>query len=280
MKLVIQPHIALLTKHAKQTIIGPILRAGCGVHLIHTDKFDTDNLGTFDNKIARKNTPIECALKKAYLACELTGCDQGIGSEGSVNSLMGLGVVDEEFLAFVDKEHGIEVVASAKQALSVGLIEANNAEQFAAQLSRYTNKAAHKGKQRVDVSGQKWMIKRNGEWVKGLSITQLHDYATSWPLRIEPDFRAMNSPERQLVISAAAHDLVHRLNALCPSCSSPNFVAKRLPREVHYLPCEMCGQPTTKLPAPLAYCEACKYCAQAPSNQASASAFYCQFCNP
>lgn len=309
---IVHPKIALLTKHGKQDIIAPIMRAAFNSEIVHTQQFDTDTLGSFDHAIARTLSPAECALKKAYLACELTNCEQGIGSEGSFNSLFGMGVIDEECLAFVDVKRNIAFVASAKEAVRLGPIEASDIDNLQEQLNMFSS--AQSGL--VNNNQQKWMLKHSEGWHKGLSSTELLKTVVEWPVYLEPDFRAMHCPARQAVIASAAHNLVIRLQALCPQCSAVNYVPKHVPKHVpkrapnhvpnhaqkhvaehakesaemhvaghraeafQYLPCELCGQQTTKIVPPHPYCDSCGFAEQHQSEETSASAFYCHYCNP
>lgn len=263
--------VSLLTKHGKQNIIAPIFSATFNTTIVHTDKFDTDSLGSFDHKILRMLSPTECALKKAYLSCELSDCQQGLGSEGSVNSMFGIGAVDEEFIAFVDTVNKIEVIASAKKAIALTLIEAKNPEDLANHLSDFTSQANNK---------QKWLLQQGNEWIKGLSSNELLSHISCWPAKIEPDFRAMNCPQRQEVIALATHDLVQRLTSHCPKCEMINFVPKTKQEGAGYLPCELCALPTTKSLPLTRCCDQCGFSEKNTHESLVASAFYCSFCNP
>jgi hypothetical protein len=64
--------VALLTKHDKAGMVAPAL-APLGLEVLATDGFDTDTLGTFSGEVERTLSPLECARRKARLACELTG---------------------------------------------------------------------------------------------------------------------------------------------------------------------------------------------------------------
>lgn len=273
---IVHTKIALLTKHDKQNILSPILQSAFTTSLIHTDKFDTDSLGSFDNKILREVSAVDSAIRKAYLACELTGLEQGLGSEGSFNSVMGLGVLDEEFIAFVDTKQQIEIIASAKQGLPLGAIEARTREELASEFARY------QGGQELDIEqpSQKWMLKQDQQWVKGLSPEDVLANAKQFPVYLEPDFRAMHCPLRQNVIKIAAHDLIHRLKALCPQCAAPNFVAKIKAESIKYLACELCGQATNRVGEASCICDLCGYLESPQTRTETTSAFYCGFCNP
>lgn len=263
--------VSLLTKHGKENIIAPILSELFNVALIHTDKFDTDSLGSFDHKVLRTLNPIECALKKAYLSCELTNCQQGLGSEGSINSHFGVGVVDEEFIAFVDTKSNIEIIAHAKKALSLNVFEVSDANALRMLLSDSTL---------LSNSKQKWLVQQGNEYLKGIASYELESQITRWPAKCEPDLRAMNCPQRQEVIALAMHDLIKRLGAGCPQCEMINFVPKVKQSGFEYLPCELCSLPTNKAVPLSKQCDSCGFTEELDSGPCVASAFYCNFCNP
>lgn len=73
--------IAIITKHGKEKIIGPILQAKLNIPYEHIC-LDTDKFGTFTNEKARKN--IHKSLKqKIKIASKHTKADIIISSEGS-----------------------------------------------------------------------------------------------------------------------------------------------------------------------------------------------------
>ncbi|MDT0593377.1 DUF6671 family protein [Glaciecola petra] len=263
--------ISFLTKHGKERLIESKLSAALSLELLHTDAFDTDTLGTFDLTVPRKLSPVEAALKKAYLACDLTDCDKGLGSEGSFSSFMGLGLQNTEIIAYVDTSKNIEVIASAQQNLPNFVIEADNEIDATEKLKAYQPE-------------QKWMFKSANGWHKGLDAKAIVTEIQSWPASIEPDFRAMHSPYRQKTILAATDNLISRLSAICPQCKRIDFVP--MPSN-EGLPCELCGQATNKPKPPILKCKGCGFIADSnndnkPKEQipAFASAFYCNFCNP
>jgi hypothetical protein len=259
--------VAILTKHAKEALLAPLICDAFGVELIHTDKFDTDSLGTFDNKIARRLSPQDAALKKAYLACELTCCEQGIGSEGSFNSVFPVGTLNEEYLAFVNPGLNIEVVARASSLTALGLLKANSRDELAEKLQRNSLE-------------QRWMIKQDSHYVKGLSFEEVlaqADTDLKFPVELEADFRAMHCPDRQLVIKEACKDLIARLTHHCPQCGQVDFVADEA---VKGLPCELCHLPSNETKHYLARCKACAFESIAYPQNKLASSFNCPFCNP
>jgi hypothetical protein len=259
--------VAILTKHDKQSLLSPLFERAFGLSLTHTDKFDTDSLGSFDNKVARTLTAKQAALKKAYLACDLTACVQGLGSEGSFNSVFPIGTVNEEIIAFVDIEHQIEVIARATKLTPLGIVSAASVDELTQKLSRYS-------------TDQRWMLKQNDGYIKGLSLPDVIMHGnnqTTWPLALEADFRAMYCPDRQAVITLAGEDLITRLSSICPRCTYLDFVAE-IP--VKGRVCELCNQPTEQVKYFLAKCTKCAYEEKRDEVTTATSAFNCNFCNP
>jgi hypothetical protein len=257
--------IALLTQHGKEMLISPIFANTFNSEILHTSDFDTDTLGSFDNTIQRKLSAAQTALKKAYLACTLTDCSQGIGSEGSINSLFGIGLIDEEFLAFVDIQSNIEIVARVKQPINLGPIDATHHDELVEKLSTFDH-------------DQYWMLKTEDGWKKGLSVSYLTAQTLEFPVYLEPDFRAMHCPQRQTVIIKAAENLVHRLGSFCPQCSKVDYAIEHA--KVKYLLCEICTLPTNQIQTQHATCGHCGYHEEGINASQKGSAFYCNFCNP
>ncbi|MDC9523791.1 hypothetical protein PSH55_22230, partial [Pseudoalteromonas sp. Angola-31] len=72
----------IATKHKKAPLIAPALKP-LGYNVVTTSLFDTDTLGMFTNEVQRDCSAQTAALIKAQQACELTGEQCGLGSEGS-----------------------------------------------------------------------------------------------------------------------------------------------------------------------------------------------------
>jgi hypothetical protein len=267
----INKSVALLTQHGKQMIIGPLMSNALAVQLRHTDQYDTDQLGTFNNTVPRLLSPVETALKKAYLACELTHCTQGLGSEGTFTGTISGATLNQEIMAFVDLERSIEVLGFGEQYIALRPIAAKNEVELGEKLQPF-----------IEAFGmhQKWLLEQNGQWLKGLDFSQLLEAITVWPCCIEPDFRAMNCPSRRETIALATKDLINSLQSHCPQCGMINFVQKYDPAVERYLPCEFCAGKTTKLkPAPHK-CDACGFIKQDENAPQSASVIFCTICNP
>ncbi|WP_371193064.1 DUF6671 family protein [Glaciecola sp. SC05] len=267
----IQPRIALLTKHGKQDILQPILASEFNTSIIHTDSFDTDSLGTFDRRVERTLSPVGAALKKAYLACELTGSSQGIGSEGSFNSFITGATVNKEVLAFVDLKLNLEVIGFAEQFIGLQTLDAKNEVELGEKMQPFIERFGH---------AQKWMLYQNESWQKGLAFSDLLPLIQRWPCTIEPDFRAMNCPPRQQTIEMAARNLIECLKSHCPKCDAVNFVKKYDAESVQYLRCEFCASNTSKLAPAKVKCDNCGHIEHDSNAPETASMMYCMSCNP
>lgn len=256
--------ISFLTKHEKQKIVAPVLKHSLDVNVEHTSAFDTDTLGTFDGSKERILTPVEAALKKAKLACELTNNSQGIGSEGSFFGHAGAFNLNEEVMAFVDIEKNVEVIGFAKAVSPLSPVTAHSANELNEHLSVYD-------------SEQCWIFESEGNIHKGKTLKQLLDIKLNWPLELQPDFRAMCCPSRQAVIKSATENLLERLSSLCPACGMVDFCADK---SIQGLPCEICEQPTNAIQYQLASCKYCGFEKKLNVVSTKADPYHCVYCNP
>ena len=135
--------VALLTKHDKGGLIAAEL-AEVGLDVEVTSAFDTDNLGTFSGEVPRSLSPLECAKRKAQLACELTGLNIGLGSEGSFGGGPMPGFVnwDEEILVMYDKQADLEIVAYVQGPIKVGDFTPLSIEQLKNQIKKADKSSA------------------------------------------------------------------------------------------------------------------------------------------
>lgn len=259
---------ALLTKHGKEQIVAPILLEGLGAHLKHTSAFDTDELGTFAGEIPRILTPQEAARKKAELACELTGCEFGLGSEGSFDTgPFGLGCFDYELLTCVCPAEGWVVTATA---LGPSAAREKSCQNWL-DVERYLEAVP---------KGQGLILRSGGNLFKGLTTLEevrLLGRDLPFPFILSYDLRAHQCPERRAQIANAARNLVERLLASCPQCRTPGFWPDRADAG---LPCSGCHGPTNALRQRRAVCARCEYEQGYPSQSALADPALCPSCNP
>jgi hypothetical protein len=265
--------IALITKHEKARWIAPYL-APLGYEVYESKLFDTDSLGTFTGEVERILSPMDAALTKAKKACELTGTDWGLGSEGSFGGGPAPGMINwnDELLCLYQASTGITIYAHAAGPTSVQELTLDGRVPLKQKLLGFPN--------------QLWILRteNNLEEIleKGLCAEKLLDRleqieVTCTKIKIEPDLRAMNCPQRQQMIVKAAEDLVRRLSETCPKCQAFNFVVKE---KKAGLPCTLCTLPTEQAKSWTRICDDCGHSNDEIVEQKGADPTHCQFCNP
>ena len=75
--------VAFLTQHGKQDLVREPLESALGCLLVHTDGYDTDQLGAFTRELTRAGSQLDAARKKASIGMALTGASVGLASEGA-----------------------------------------------------------------------------------------------------------------------------------------------------------------------------------------------------
>jgi hypothetical protein len=261
--------VALVTKHQKALWISPCL-APLGYDVYESNLFDTDSLGTFSGEIERALSPMDAALTKAKKACELTGTDWGLGSEGSFGGGPAPGMINwnDELLCLYQASTGMTIHAHAAGPTSVQELTIDGKVPLKQQLLRLPD--------------QLWILRSDKSIEKGLSADQLLntlkqlDYPTQ-KIKIVPDLRAMNCPQRQNMIVKAAKDLARRLSETCPACQEFNFVVKE---KQSGLPCTLCTLPTEQAKSWTRICDNCGHRHDEVAEQKGADPARCQFCNP
>ncbi|MED5510044.1 MAG: DUF6671 family protein [Pseudomonadota bacterium] len=258
---------ALLTKHRKSYQLAPVLY-DIGIELVEIDFFDTDELGTFSGEIERQLSPRECALIKAKKAAELSGLNVGLGSEGSFGGgpLSGLLSWNQEIICLYQKEPELIIYASAEGPTALRAIRADSLDELMSKIS--------------DFDQQKWIVRCPDGILKGLTAAEvmtIHQAPfTEWPVTLEPDLRAMNSPLRQIMIQKAALNLAERMQTKCPHCEAVDF----WPDEKEFGPaCQLCGYPTNEVKSLISYCKSCGH-KQSQTILETGSERFCNQCNP
>jgi hypothetical protein len=175
--------VAFLTKHGKQALVAEPLEVALGCRLIHTDGFDTDQLGTFSREIHRLEGQRDTARRKAGI--KVTGIAQGpalaVGERVStVEQLHQLaeraGFPEHLLMVRSDDEHHAHVIKA------VGSLEA-------------LQKA----------------------------YSECLDQSIFGGVFVGSDLRAFANPTRQAMIRSAAQNLAQRLESGCPRCEAPGF---------------------------------------------------------
>jgi hypothetical protein len=265
---------ALLTRHEKGAVVAPVLRSALGIAVVETDGFDTDQLGTFSGEVERELAPLECATRKATIACSLTGCDYGLGSEGTFGAgpLGAIFTWNTELLAWHDRQRGFTVIGRAEGPSSARRVDVDSVEAACRLTAGFP-------------AGQAAIVRSARGIRKGLlgpdavraALEDWFGAALSEAVTIEYDLRAHHCPERRERIAAAARDLVRRLQSTCPVCARPDFVPDH---GEPGLPCRDCGTATARILRRRARCRGCAYEREYPAEPAVADPFDCEYCNP
>jgi hypothetical protein len=268
------PKIVFLTCHGKDLAVRSTLLKN-GFELEIYDALNTDTLGTFTGETQRPLSQMETALKKAQLACELTGSDFGLGSEGSFGPHPQVHLLpwNYEVLALWDasNQHAIYAVH--------GTAETNFASEKVSSLAEATDFA-----KRVQFPSHALILgsHQDAHFQKGIQDdfdlrrhvnTALQMHPTVW---LETDMRAHMNPTRMKAIAQASEKLSDLLNSPCPACQLPGYGFSS------YVPgalCMTCGHATRRPQAEQWHCSKCLFTEEKQLNK-QVSAAHCDICNP
>ena len=272
--------LAFLTQHGKQDLLRTLLESSLGCQLLHTDAWDTDQLGTFTRDQSRRGSQMDAARQKANIGMALTGARLGLGSEGSfgVDPFGAMMPWNTEMVLWVDSRANMEVVGFAHG-------PAQNLQRMVKNPTELFRFAADARFPEHHLVLRPEHPRHNGVH-KGLcdaaSLERAFDLAsqqsTNGQVFVENDLRAFANPTRQQMILKAGQDLVHKLSSPCPSCAKPGYC---LSEQIPGLPCRACGAPTRLPKAEIWRCAACGHNEHRNSNSALwADPGRCDFCNP
>ncbi len=272
--------LIIATKHKKERVIAPIVEKELGVNCFVTADLDTDQLGTFTGEIERKDDPITAARKKCFIAMELTNCDLAIASEGSFGPHPTIYFVpaDDEFLIFIDKKNGLEIIAREISVETNFNGSAIKDEKMLLEFATNANFPSHGLIIKKSKDENKDIVKgiTNKKQLNTVFLSFINNYGTAY---IETDMRAMYNPTRMKIIECVAKKLTEKINSLCPLCNMPGFGITEVKDG---LPCEICYFPTRST---LSYIYSCQKCnckkeVKYPKGKQAEDPMYCDFCNP
>jgi hypothetical protein len=272
--------LIIATKHHKEQVIAPLLEDALGVTCFVDKSFDTDTLGTFSGEVERESDPISTARLKCLKAMELNNCDLGVSSEGSfgVHPSIFFASADDEFLIFIDKKNGLEIIARALSTETNFNGKALKSEKDLldfAELTKFPSHALILKKSKEDTED---MVKAitSFEVLKNTFYTLLKKHETVFA---ETDMRALYNPSRMAVIEIATKKLVAKIQSSCPECHTPGFGITDFKKG---LPCDLCGLPTKSTLSSIYTCQKCQHVYEAlfPNNKQVEDPMYCDFCNP
>ena len=272
--------LIIATKHEKESVIAPLAEKALGVSCFVDKNFDSDIFGTFTGEIDRKLDPISTARQKCLMAMEMTGCDLGIASEGSFGQHPSLFFVnaDEEFLIFIDKKNGLEIISRELSAETNFDGKEIKTEEALFEFADSVGFPSHglilrKGKEEKSVIFKGLSDEKR---LRDVFKNLMEKYGSSY---VETDMRALFNPTRMGVIKTATKKLLDKINSLCPQCDTPGFGITDTKRG---LKCSLCGSPTQSTLAFIRQCLHCHYSEEEmfPHHKVQEDPMYCDFCNP
>jgi hypothetical protein len=266
--------LVFLTCHGKETAVAAALRKHGYAIQTYSD-FDTDSLGTFTGETSRDLTQAQTALKKAQLACELTGKRFGLGSEGSFGPHPQAFLLpwNIEVLAFWDSQNQHAVYAIH------GTAHTNFASEKVSSMD-----AGFEFAEKVLFPSHALVLGTPSDVFFKKGMTHLSDFKHSLEnaltlnpsVWLETDMRAHLNPSRMRTIQHTAEKLAALLVSDCPQCQLPGY---GLTEMVKGAPCEICATPTRIPKAEKWHCLKCEFTEMHPLNDV-APAKNCDTCNP
>lgn len=267
---------ALTTKHDKEKVLGPAL-ARIGISL-RVFPFDTDQFGTFSGETTRSAGQRETALNKARTGLTATGLLYGIASEGSVgpDPIIPFINSDLEAIAWIDNDLGFELVEFHR---SVDIVAIQEKVRPKDSLENILKKADFPNHALI-VRPEKFP----GSVFKGIRTLSELEAAivkvaseNQGPAIVESDLRAHMSPSRMKNVSAAAEQLVRRLETICKECKFPGFGVVEFLKGAE---CELCGEFIQEVVIGKKYgCVKCEY-TEEEIEKRTITAANCPRCNP
>lgn len=271
--------IAVATKHGKLAQIQPAFDLLPEWEL-KLAEIDTDQFGTFSGEVARALSPKETAIQKAKAGARSLGLDYGLASEGTIGSHPQIPFItaDTEILALVclSKDFAVVETIVSTEIFAKSLTVTPDSDLVAIALemdipNHAVNVYLGKSKTKLLHKG----ITNSEEFITlvSQSLGELGE-----DLLVESDFRAMNSPSRQLNIAACAEKLVKRIQSRCPECQEIGW------GKVGYeygLPCIQCDEVSQSAANSEVYgCVTCSYKDLVSLSVESIDPSRCDSCNP
>ena len=274
----------LATMHKKEQVIAPILDEELDLEVIVPLNFNTDIFGTFTREIKRSGNQIEAARLKAEKALEITGKSIAIASEGSFAPHPSLPYIssNREIVILIDKEKDLEIIG---EEFSTTTNHSHLVVENVEQALNFASKVGFPEHGLVIMFEE--LPKDSHEVIKGVTTEEELINAVKFILEkspkgkahLETDMRAMYNPTRMKNIAKATHNLVNKINSLCPQCSTHGFdISHRVPG----LPCELCYAPTDLTKAVIHKCKKCGFSEEKlfPNGREFADPAQCMYCNP
>ena len=212
-------------------------------------------------------------MRKAQLACQLSGRRYGLGSEGSAGADPWLGSLPwgRELIVCWDAERGYAIDAWAD---GPAPWYRRWTLHDAAALGPALQQAGH------PATGVMLQLPGTSLWLKDADAATLqHALVTARlnaPALLETDLRAHRNPGRMALIARCAEALAAALASHCPACGAAGW---RRTQPQPGAPCADCGAATRQ---PLAWQWACPCCGHQHTEPCTepATPAQCDICNP
>jgi hypothetical protein len=271
--------IALATKHGKFDQIAPSFERLADWQLTLAE-IDTDVFGTFTGEIARSLSPKETAIQKAIAGAAAIGCEYGLANEGTIGPHPYLPLVnsDLEIIALASRSTGLVLVESHLSTEIVAYSKNIAADTDVDELVRGLDLPSHAANVFFYQDGEHRIRKgiRGATELDRLLKECLEGGGQD--IRVETDFRAMNSPSRQRNITRCAEKLAERLAANCPGCG--HFGWGQVGFE-YGLPCSSCFEVANSVPSADKFgCVSCDYAELVSLGSETIDPSRCDICNP
>lgn len=265
------------TMHGKEQVIRSSL-SSLGLSFLPVPSIDTDRFGTFTREIHRTGNQKDALLAKAQAGLELSPkADCAIASEGAFGPHPNLPFLSSgfEMVGLLERQSGNLVIGyhlTTETNFAQTLARTwPDSEKFATQIGFPDHAIVVMETQNGPVLAKGLC---NREDFQSLCMAEIKRLGSVW---LETDMRAHLNPTRMTSIGKAAGDLLHRLQARCPTCKHPDWV----PQVKGGRPCALCRAPTNEPWIENYLCTACGHQEEKlidPDRKGEPR--HCSFCNP
>ena len=273
------------TMHAKERVIGPILRDELGLIVEVATGINTDQFGTFSREVQRTGSQLDAARAKIAAGFAYAPLARiGIASEGSfsLHPFISFVALGRELVLMVDRETGLELIGyDASPETNFGHVVARDVDE-ASVFARRARFPKHglivMGCNDRQQPAPERFLNKEVTGAARLAAAVRDAIRICGAAFVETDMRAHRNPTRMAAIERATRDLARRLHSRCPFCDYPGFdVTERIAG----LPCAWCGEPTRAIVAAVLTCRSCGHSEQrSVATVPTADPGQCDCCNP
>lgn len=268
--------------HFKEQAISHVFEKELEVSIV-VPPVNTDILGTFSGDIARVDSILNTALKKARMGMEIAQTSLGIANEGSFGPHPGCFFIPAgvEVMVFIDNIRDIiisEYYIDEETNFNHIVLNNDKIDEFFLKKVKFPS---HGLILKTYTKGGKILMFKGIKDINELqnNIKQCLNYSSNGQVVVETDMRAHMNPTRMTSIANLAHQIVRRIATLCIVCKSPGFGKKEVEKG---LACSWCALPTDQIRATILHCVACDFKKVIKNRKSGrlADPSQCQNCNP